>query len=416
MRLLTAIALSCLTGHAAELHAGTGQAHPTAAGAIRSARPGDTVVLHPGTYHESRLLIDKPLTLTGGGHAVIDGGSSGDVLTVTASDVILRGLELQNTGTSSLEDRAGIRIAGANRVTATGNRIRNCHFGISLAKAADCSVAGNHIEGTPVSEQDSGNGIHLWSCSRITAEHNSVTGQRDGIYLEFTTDSVVRGNRILGNLRYGLHFMFSHGNSYHGNLFAGNGAGVAVMYSRHVEMTGNRFFHNWGPSSYGLLLKEMTDGRIEGNRFEKNTTGISLHGSSRMTITGNQFTGNGWAVQMQSSSTDNRFTGNNFTANAFDFAADGNPGGNLLDCNYWDKYEGYDLNRDGTGDIPCRPVSLYAVIVHRAPPSVLLLRSPVVHFLDQAEKAFPSITPESIADLHPAMRPHHLGLSAVPDR
>ena len=72
-------------------------------------------------------------------------------------------------------------------------------------------------------------------------------------------DSEIRGNVSEGNLRYGLHFMYSDNCIYEENTFRRNGSGVAVMYTKGVQMIGNRFEDNWGPSSYGLLLKEIYD-------------------------------------------------------------------------------------------------------------------------------------------------------------
>jgi nitrous oxidase accessory protein len=275
-----------------------------------------------------------------------------------------------------------------------------------MSKANNCRVMDNDIRGKKGGEQDSGNGIHLWSCRDITVTGNRVRDHRDGIYLEFANKSVIERNTVEDNLRYGLHYMFSHDSAYRHNRFERNGAGVAVMYTRNVEMSSNHFANNWGSSAYGLMLKDMTDGHITGNTFERNSIAIALHGSNRMEIANNRFTENGWAIQIQRSSSDNTYRGNNFTGNSFDIAADGELDNNRFENNYWDKYEGYDLKRDGIGDVPFRPVSLYAVVVGRIPSSVLLLRSPVVHLLDQAEKAFPSITPERVVDNKPAMRPN----------
>jgi nitrous oxidase accessory protein len=401
--------LFCASGViAAELHVGAGQTYATVAAAINAARGGDSVMVHAGIYQEGNLKLNKSITLTGIGFPVLDGVGKHEVLTITAPDVRISGFEVKNSGVSSLEDYAGIKITGAERVTIEGNRLDHCNFSIYLSKAKDCKILNNHVCGNPGREHDTGNGIHLWSCDRITVSGNHVRDHRDGIYLEFATESVMEDNQVENNLRYGLHFMFSHGNAYRRNSFQRNGAGVAVMYSRNVEMTSNHFGFNWGAASYGLLLKDMTDGRIADNSFERNTVGIAMHGSNRMTIERNEFSGNGWAVQVQSSSSGNAFLKNNFSGNSFDIAADGDLDDNRLENNYWDKYEGYDLKRDGAGDVPFRPVSLYAVVVGRVPSSVLLLRSPIVHLLDQAEKAFPSITPERVIDEKPAMHRHPL--------
>lgn len=400
--------LTALAAQAADLHVGTGHPFGTVTAAIAAAKAGDTVTVHAGIYQEDNLHVDKPITLTGVDRPVLDGGGKFEVVTITASDVHMSGFEVRNSGVSNLADLAGIRIAGVHGVTVEKNTIRDCNFAIYLANDHHCRVLGNDVHGTPGREQESGNGIHLWSCHDIAINDNRIRDHRDGIYLEFATESVIERNQAEHNLRYGLHFMFSHGNAYRGNFFTHNGAGVAVMYSRNVEMTSNHFGYNWGAASYGLLLKDMTDGKITGNTFEHNTAGISMHGSDRMSIERNQFDGNGWAIQIQSSCTDNDFKENNFAGNSFDIAADSGLAGNRFDNNYWDKYEGYDLNRDGTGDVSFRPVSLYATVVGRVPSSVLLLRSPIVHLLDQAEKAFPSITPERVLDECPAMRRHRL--------
>jgi nitrous oxidase accessory protein len=400
--------LLCSALPAADLQVGEGRAFSTIQSALAAAHTGDRVMVHHGIYQDGNLRIEKSIELIGIDRPVLDGQGKHEVATIAAPNVTISGFEIRNGGVSSLEDYAGIKITGTDHVTVKDNIIRNCNFSIYLSKAKDCQVLANDVRGTPGNEQNSGNGIHLWSCDRITIRDNQSRDHRDGIYLEFASESVIERNVVEDNLRYGLHFMFSHGNAYRFNSFQRNGAGVAVMYSRNVEMTSNFFAHNWGSSAYGLLLKDMTDGRIADNTFEHNTAGIAMHGSNRMTIERNEFRENGWAVQVQTSSSDNTFKENNFSGNSFDIAADGELDNNRFEHNYWDKYEGYDLKRDGIGDVPFRPVSLYAIVVGRIPSSVLLLRSPIVHLLDQAEKAFPSITPERVLDERPAMRRHPL--------
>ncbi|MBK6827597.1 MAG: hypothetical protein IPG86_12325 [Chitinophagaceae bacterium] len=118
----------------------------------------------------------------------------------------------------------------------------------------------------------------------------------------------------------------------------------------------------------------------------------------------NTFKGNGWAVKIQASCEDNIFTYNNFTGNSFDVGTNGTLVLNNFDKNYWDKYEGYDLNRDGTGDVPFHPVSLYSLIVEQNPHTLMLFRSFATQLLDKAEKAVPGMTPVNLADHQPFMK------------
>ena len=62
--------------------------------------------------------------------------------------------------------------------------------------------------------------------------------------------------------------------------------------------------------------------------------------------------------------------------------------------NWWDHYRGYDLDRDGVGDVPYPPVRLFALVVEQSEPSLILLRSPFVDLLDAAERVMPVLTPE----------------------
>lgn len=76
--------------------------------------------------------------------------------------------------------------------------------------------------------------------------------------------------------------------------------------------------------------------------------------------------------------------------------------------NYWDKYEGYDRTKDGFGDIPYHPVSMYSMIVEQNPNALILLRSILIATLDKAEKAIPSLTPENLVDFQPKIIPNKL--------
>ena len=199
--------------------------------------------------------------------------------------------------------------------------------------------------------------------------------------------------------------MFSNSDAYISNIFKNNGAGVAVMFSNHVKMIHNYFEENWGDGAYGLLLKEISDSYIENNRFEKNTMGIFMEGASRIQLEKNVFEYNGWAMKIQASCMDVTVVKNNFKANTFDVGTNGSLVLNTFYNNYWDKYEGYDLNRDKLGDIPYRPVSLYAMIVEKNPPAMILFRSLMTSLLDKTEKILPSLTPENLKDDHPLMKP-----------
>lgn len=372
--------------------------------AIRIANNGDTILVAAGIYKEGNLIISKQLTLIGDKYPIIDGQNKFEVFSIKESKVVIDGFKIYHSGSSNLDDYAGIKVYDSREVTIQNNILDDTYFGIYLQYAKRCVIKNNQLKAYNKEEQQSGNGIHCWKSDSLSITGNTVDGHRDGIYFEFVTNSFIKSNTTSNNIRYGLHFMFSNNDTYQFNSFIGNGAGVAVMYSNKVSMLNNQFKENWGDAAYGLLLKEISDSYITGNSFEKNTTGIYLEGASRINMSHNIFKNNGWAMKIQASCMDITVSTNNFVGNTFDIGTNGSLVLNTFNKNYWDKYEGYDLNHDTMGDIPYRPVSMYSMIVEQNPPAMMLFRSFITSLLDKTEKLIPSLTPENLKDNTPLMR------------
>jgi nitrous oxidase accessory protein len=371
---------------------------------VEAAQPGDSVILYKGTYKEGNIVITKTIDLIGVGEPVLDGENKYEILTISGEAITVKGIHFKNSGYSSMNDFASIKLIDSRYCIIENNIIENAYFAIHISNAQYCIVRNNNISGIPKTEQTSGNGIHLWKCENMIVKNNDVQGHRDGIYFEFVTNSYILQNNSHNNIRYGLHFMFSNDDSYLQNTFKDNGAGVAVMYSHHVVMQRNHFEHNWGANAYGLLLKENSDATILQNVFEQNTVGILMESTNRIECDLNDFNSNGWAVRIQASCNENTVHHNNFSANSFDVATNGTTMLNRFYNNYWDKYEGYDMNKDGIGDIAYHPVSMYSMVIEQNPNAMILMRSFMVTLLDKAEKAIPSLTPENLVDEQPYMR------------
>ncbi|NUQ25473.1 MAG: nitrous oxide reductase family maturation protein NosD [Saprospiraceae bacterium] len=373
--------------------------------AIQLAEEGDTILVKRGIYQEFDIKIDKCLTLIGQDWPVVEGGNQSEVFSITAPGVVLEGFQIQNTGASQSQERAGIRVKNTSDFRIRRNRLLNTYFGIYLEYSREGIVENNYIKGEAVSETSSGNAVHAWYCKQITVRGNNVYGHRDGIYFEFVDSSWISHNYSEANVRYGLHFMFSNDDRYFHNTFRRNGSGVAVMFSKRIDMLSNRFEHNWGTAAYGLLLKEIYDASISDNHFERNTIGIFMEGAARIKYENNTFSNNGVTLKMMGGCIANHFKRNYFFSNTLDLVVEGNTNDNSFDGNYWSEYTGYDLNRDGVGDVPYRPVKLFAYVMHRCPESVVLLRSFFVDLLNLSEKISPAFTPANVLDNEPLMHP-----------
>tara|TARA_R110002051_G_scaffold87336_2_gene153585 strand:+ start:6911 stop:8152 length:1242 start_codon:yes stop_codon:yes gene_type:complete len=364
----------------------------------------DTLLIKKGTYKEFNILINKPLTLLGQDFPVIDGEEQGEIIRIAADNVTIDGLFIINVGTSYTSDYAAIRVVKSENFLIQNVVLEKLFFGIYLEKSNNGKVYHNKIIGDAVDEYNSGNGIQLWYSKNVEVDRNIVQGVRDGIYLEFSDNITINNNQSTNNLRYGLHFMFSNDDVYTNNTFENNGAGVAVMFSKRIKMHNNIFRKNWGTAAFGMLLKEINDAEIYGNTFEENTIGINIEGSNRIDYKNNSFIRNGWAVKILGACYTNTFTNNNFLYNSFDLSYNGKLNDNVFNQNYWSDYTGYDLDKNGIGDIPYRPVKLFSYIVNRTPETIVLLRSLFMDIIDFSEKVSPVFTPDDLKDTNPLMK------------
>ena len=385
------------------IHVGEKYSHQNIKSAIAKINNGDTLFVHQGIYKEGNIIIQKSISFIGVDKPILDGQHKFEVLTIKADNVTVEGFIVQNSGYATLDDPGGIKVYQSKNVTIKNNELNNNFFGIYLQQSRNCKIESNRIHASGTDEQQIGNGIHCWKSDSLIIEGNKINGHRDGIYFEFVTHSIIWRNISFENIRYGLHFMFSNDDAYISNVFRNNGAGVAVMFTNRVKMFNNYFKNNWGDAAYGLLLKEISDSYILHNRFDNNTSGIYMEGTNRILVEHNEFKENGWGMKIQASCMDNTIHENNFLGNTFDISTNGTLVLNTFNENYWDKYEGYDLNKDKLGDVPYRPLSLFSVMVESNGSLMLLFRSFMVGLLDKSEKIIPSLTPENFIDNRPRM-------------
>jgi nitrous oxidase accessory protein len=373
---------------------------------IDAASPNTFVLVEPG-LHSGPITIDKPLHLIGQPGAEIRGPGTGNVITITADDVTVRGFHISGSGLSLSDDNAALFVAGS-RATIESNLIENSLHGVYLKKVSDCRVIGNRIRGkttlltstkpvdqtltagigelceTSLNENERGNGIHQWNCERNLISGNEISEARDGIYFSFTNHSRTENNRVHG-VRYGLHYMYSDDNVFENNLFAQNAAGAAVMFSRDLVIRGNRFVDNRGSRAYGILFQSDENVRVENNVFRNNAVGLSFQQAVRFVVRANDVSDNYIGFRFYGNSDENAFTENRFTQNAHPVDADGAGTNNRWAVNgvgnFWGGEEVIDLNGDGIGELPHRELDLFGPLRRNLPEIAFLSGSPAVRLL-----------------------------------
>src|SRR5690606_37553670 len=127
-----------------------------------------------------------------------------------ADSVTVKGFRIINSGLSQMSEPCGVRVVKASGVTIENNVFDNNFFGVYIQNGTNTLIKNNVIKGYGKDEQAIGSGIHCWKSSDLQIIGNKISGHRDGIYFEFVTNSVIWRNVSQYNVRYGLHFMFSH--------------------------------------------------------------------------------------------------------------------------------------------------------------------------------------------------------------
>ncbi|EHG15875.1 nitrous oxide reductase family maturation protein NosD [Prevotella histicola] len=405
---LICLSFSIITLSARTIEVGEGKAFSSISAALHKAKAKDEILIYGKKIYKERLVIQKPITLKGVGTPIIDGGQRGDVIKVNADNVTIEGLQIQNSARSSQVDYCGVHVKDAQFVTVRNCVFRKNQFSVMFQNCKNGLIANNNISSNITYNPIMGNAVHCWKSDNMHITGNNIGHNRDGIYLEFVNNSHIDHNTVSGCARYGLHFMFSHFNVYNSNRFNHNQAGVAVMFAHNVEMINNTFEFNRGTSSYGLLIKELQYSTIKGNRFLDNTVGLLIDGGSDLNVHHNVIKNNGWGMRLISASTNDTIVHNNFLGNTFDMTTNVSYNRNNVNGNYWDKYEGYDLNKDGYGDVPFHPLSLFSMLAEQNENVLFFFHSFLMNLLDATEKVLPSITPDNYVDNYPHMNPYKL--------
>lgn len=387
---------------------GAGQDCPTISSALEQASPGDVIRVFAGVYEEN-VVISQSVVLEGVGRPVIRGDRTSSVVTVQADRVTVRGFRIERSGLDPRKDHSGILLRRARSCRIENNELVDILFGIYLLQAPGALIQGNRITGRgDLDYGQRGNGIHLWNSHQVHIVNNEISACRDGLYFEYSNDTVVEGNHVWG-LRYGLHYMFCDRNTFSHNIFEQNVAGAAIMYSQGIRLVRNSFVRNRGFSSYGILFQACRRCRAEENFILDNAVGISMEDLGDSEFSRNTIAGNDVAIQMFSSARNNRFWRNNFLLNLSPMVLIGGPT-NTQWCvagagNYWSEYKGYDLDLDGVGDVPFRIQNLYEHLEGAFPRLRLFFGSPAAQAMAVAEQAFPILSRPGELDPCPLMRP-----------
>jgi nitrous oxidase accessory protein len=363
-----------------------------------------------GGVYRGDLAIHRPLALRGASGAVVEGSGSTTVITVDASDVTVENLLVRHSGRRHTAEDAGLKAKG-DRVRLADLRVEDTLFGVSLEMCHHCAVERVHIEGPGDDAELRGDGVKLWEADDSVVRGCTVNRSRD-VVVWYSKRVLLDGNTVQKS-RYGSHFMYARDSVVRRSRVSDNVVGIFVMYAKDLLVEDNVLAGARGAAGVGIGFKESDSITLRGNWLVANTTGTYLDNTPRtpdapVLFEGNVLALNDVALRVHGESAGASFRGNDFHENAVVVEADG--GGNALALalsgNHFTDYAGYDLDRDGRGDVAYEVAALSGEITDAHPDLKFFHGTAAMGLFDAVARAVPIFAKRRLlVDPKPAIHP-----------
>lgn len=378
--------------------------------AVDATAAGTALCLGPGRYL-GPVTIDHRIELWGPPTAVIASNGVGTTVRLIAAGARLAGVTIDGSGGRYDQNDSAVGVT-ADDVTVEGVTVMRAVHGLGVDKAHRVRLLGNHVIGS----RDPaiglrGDSIRLWETDDAEVADNVIEDGRD-LVVWYSRRAHVHGNRV-SRARYGTHFMYSHDARVEGNRYLDVTVGVFIMYSHGMELRGNVIANAAGAAGIAIGFKDAGDAKVVDNLLVHDEVGIYLDGTpqrpdQRVEIAGNAVRLCRSAIVFHASTHHLQVRGNDFGGDEVIVRVDG--GGDALDDtwdgNYFDAYTGYDLDDDGTGDVPFELRSYTGVMVAERPELGFFTGAPALALTEAAAHLDPLYRPQALlVDPHPAMAP-----------
>ncbi|MBO8171191.1 MAG: right-handed parallel beta-helix repeat-containing protein [Bacillaceae bacterium] len=382
---------------------------------VKEAKSGDTLLLQKGVYSlKQTLVIDKNLTLTGQKGTVITGGDTLPLLELTADGIVVEGITFRYDGPDRGIEQSLI-LGKGKHLTIQHNRFEHLLVsGIKLVNSRDSLIGNNEFIGNPDwSKSKRGNAIYLQNASANRIIDNRIDAVQDGCYVFDAHENRFETNHVTRS-RYAIHLMYANDTRIRNNLASGNVTGAMIMGAVRGEVTDNRFEDHSSYNGCGILLYDTESFDIHHNTLSQNGMGIYMETTRSTQIRQNELLHNHRAWVIQKGLQDNRIWNNNMIGNVYALSQNTTTDSPIFSHdgqgNYWDTYQGFDLDRDGYGDAPYWQQTALSRYTSRVPALQVFFNSPVMTALDYSRPD------QNMVDPHPAMVPVTIRKETAPEQ
>jgi nitrous oxidase accessory protein len=200
--------------------------------------------------------------------------------------------------------------------------------------------------------------IKLYYSHNNRIEANKIQKSRD-VTLNYSNANLFYKNNFLEN-RFALHIALSKNNKVYENNFRYNSVGVMLMGAKDTTLKKNTILSSKGAAGIGVMIGAVSNFVFRENIVRYNAKALYIDGKEKQKgikrfIQNNEISYNGEAFHFHATIKDNKIVHNRIFANIDDVVKD--VGGdfrdsNIVEYNYWDRYAGFDEDRDGIGDTP----------------------------------------------------------------
>ncbi len=241
--------------------------------ALSSASPSDTILVCPGTYRDNVKIVVSDISFRGVGDP--------SQVRIEALNTTQNVIELWNVRNVTVENftvvgAIGSQMAGIHVQLSSESLIRNIvatgnYFGINVVSSSNITLSG--IDAS----NNTNVGINVKGTVISAIRESSAEGNRVGLLLLFTSDTLVEKVNTTGNSEGGVLLEYSANNTF-SNLFSGRNG----WYGIYLEDSDDNSFSDIvtvnntasGSDGYGIYIYL----RSEDNEFTKMSTEGNIYG------------------------------------------------------------------------------------------------------------------------------------------
>jgi len=181
---------------------------------------------------------------------------------------------------------------------------------------------------------------------------------------------------------------------------------MMFMGAQNTKVINNEILSSNGAAGIGVMIGGVSNFVFKNNRVSFNAKALYIQGQEKAKgmkryIVGNEISFNGEALHFHASIKDNTITNNKIFSNINDVVKDAGKNfesSNVVEYNYWDRYEGFDKNRDGIGDTPFKVYQYADQLWHYNHKVKFFYASPVMTLLNFLSNLAPFIEPNLIME------------------